>query len=181
MKIFDSWRILVTGITSIHGWPIFTQLHKLLPEAFLYGLRPPKSNIPEGGNISSFCITERKKLEKIKKELYKLSHYTATLNSLYREKFSENLEGKKVEEAKETIIRAIEVSRRGQEEALEHIVKLEEEILELNEEIEELEGELEDKKNKTFENTKEKLAEIKESTTSDREIDTIKRNKDIKL
>ncbi|MBZ0109198.1 MAG: sugar nucleotide-binding protein [Candidatus Scalindua rubra] len=73
MKISDSWRILVTGVTSIHGWPIFTQLHRLLPEAFLYGLRPPKSNIPEGGNISSFCITERKKLEKIKNE-FKPTH-----------------------------------------------------------------------------------------------------------
>ncbi|MCR4289688.1 MAG: sugar nucleotide-binding protein [Candidatus Scalindua sp.] len=73
MKIPDSWRILVTGVTSIHGWPIFTQLHKLLPEAFLYGLRPPKSNIPEAGNVSSFCITERKKLEKIKNE-FKPTH-----------------------------------------------------------------------------------------------------------
>ncbi|MBC8549373.1 MAG: sugar nucleotide-binding protein [Candidatus Brocadiales bacterium] len=68
MEISDSWRILVTGITSIHGWPIFTQLHKLLPEAFLYGLRPPKSNVPEASNVSSFCITELKKLKKIKDE-----------------------------------------------------------------------------------------------------------------
>lgn len=68
MKIPDSWRILVTGVTSIHGWPIFTQLRRLLPETSLYGLRPPKSNIPEGGNVSSFCITERKRLEEIKDE-----------------------------------------------------------------------------------------------------------------
>jgi dTDP-4-dehydrorhamnose reductase len=68
MQIPNSWRILVTGITSIHGWPIFTQLHKLMPETFLYGLRPPKSKIPEGGNVSSFCIAERKKLEKIRAE-----------------------------------------------------------------------------------------------------------------
>ncbi|MCP4252022.1 MAG: sugar nucleotide-binding protein [Candidatus Scalindua sp.] len=73
MEISDSWRILVTGVTSIHGWPIFTQLHRLLPETSLYGLRPPKSNIPEGGNVSSFCITERKKLEQIKDE-FKPTH-----------------------------------------------------------------------------------------------------------
>jgi dTDP-4-dehydrorhamnose reductase len=73
MEIPDSWRVLVTGVTSIHGWPIFTQLHKLLPETFLYGLRPPKSNAPEAGNVSSFCITERKKLEKIKDE-FKPTH-----------------------------------------------------------------------------------------------------------
>ena len=73
MKIPDSWRILVTGVTSIHGWPIFTQLRRLLPETSLYGLRPPKSNTPEGGNVSSFCITERNKLEKIKDE-FKPTH-----------------------------------------------------------------------------------------------------------
>ena len=73
MEISDSWRILVTGVTSIHGWPIFTQLRKLLPETFLYGLRPPNSNIPDAENISSFCITEQEKLEKIRDE-FKPTH-----------------------------------------------------------------------------------------------------------
>ena len=49
------------------------QLRRLLPEASLYGLRPPKSNTPEGGNVSSFCITERVKLEKIRDE-FKPTH-----------------------------------------------------------------------------------------------------------
>ena len=73
MEISDSWRILVTGVTSIHGWPIFTQLHKLLPETFLYGLRPPNSDAPDVENVSSFCITERAKLEKIK-DKFKPTH-----------------------------------------------------------------------------------------------------------
>ena len=73
MEIPDSWRILVTGVTSIHGWPIFTQLHKLLPETFLYGLRPPNSNVPDAENVSSFCITERDNLEKIRDE-FKPTH-----------------------------------------------------------------------------------------------------------
>ncbi len=73
MEIPDSWRILVTGVTSIHGWPIFSQLRRLLPESSLYGLRQPKSNIPEGGNVSSFCITERMKLGKIREE-FKPTH-----------------------------------------------------------------------------------------------------------
>ncbi|MDP6924748.1 MAG: sugar nucleotide-binding protein [Candidatus Scalindua sp.] len=73
MEIPDSWRVLVTGVTSIHGWPIFTQLCRLLPETSLYGLRPPKSNIPKGDNVSSFCITERKRLEEIKDE-FKPTH-----------------------------------------------------------------------------------------------------------
>ncbi len=73
MKIPDSWRILVTGVTSIHGWPIFTQLSELLPEPFLYGLRPPKSDVPDLGNVSSFCITEQAELEKIREE-FKPTH-----------------------------------------------------------------------------------------------------------
>ncbi len=73
MEIPDSWRILVTGVTSIHGWPVFSQLRKLLPETFLYGLRPPNSDVPDAENVSSFCITERAKLEKIKEE-FKPTH-----------------------------------------------------------------------------------------------------------
>lgn len=73
MQIPDTWRILVTGITSIHGWPIFTQLQRLLPEALLYGLRPPNTEIPDIDNVSSFCITERTKLEKIRDE-FKPTH-----------------------------------------------------------------------------------------------------------
>ncbi len=68
-----SWRILVTGVTSIHGWPIFTKLQGLLPETSLYGLRPPGSNIPDTDNVASFCITEQKKLEKIRNE-FKPTH-----------------------------------------------------------------------------------------------------------
>lgn len=46
---------------------------------------------------------EREKLEEIKKELYKLSHHTATFNEKYKKIFSKNLEGKRVEEGKESI------------------------------------------------------------------------------
>ncbi len=64
---------MVTGVTSIHGWPIFTQLRELIPEPCLYGLRPPKSDIPDSDNISSFCITELAELERIKDE-FKPTH-----------------------------------------------------------------------------------------------------------
>lgn len=46
---------------------------------------------------------EKKKLEQIRKELYKLSHYSATLNHLYKNHFSKNLEGYSVEKGKEII------------------------------------------------------------------------------
>ena len=66
MKIPDSWRVLVTGVTSIHGWPIFTRLRELLPKPRLFGVRPPESNAPDTDNVSSFCITNRAELEKIR-------------------------------------------------------------------------------------------------------------------
>jgi leucyl-tRNA synthetase len=46
---------------------------------------------------------ERSKLDKIKKELYKLSFYGASFNHLYKDFFDKNLEGVKVEEGKEYI------------------------------------------------------------------------------
>ncbi|MFQ5965053.1 MAG: SDR family oxidoreductase [Candidatus Scalinduaceae bacterium] len=73
MKIPDSWRILVTGITSIHGWPIFTQLRELLPKSRLFGIRPPDSNIPNADNVSPTCITNQAKLEKIR-DAFKPTH-----------------------------------------------------------------------------------------------------------
>ena len=48
---------------------------------------------------------EREKLDKIKQELYKLSFYTATFNHLYKNVFSENLEGVQVQKGKEIIKR----------------------------------------------------------------------------
>jgi dTDP-4-dehydrorhamnose reductase len=66
VKLPDSWKVLVTGVTSIHGWPIFRQLQTLLPEQRLFGVKPPKANLPALGNVASFCITDRARLEQIK-------------------------------------------------------------------------------------------------------------------
>jgi len=72
----------------------------------------PVLNTPGYGDIAADAMlkkynvksqNEREKLEKIKKELYTLSHYKATLNQRYKKGFSKNLAGKKVEEAKEII------------------------------------------------------------------------------
>lgn len=46
---------------------------------------------------------EKDKLAKIRKELYTKSHHTATFNDKYRDAFSENLEGRKVEEGKDIV------------------------------------------------------------------------------
>ncbi|MBC8183675.1 sugar nucleotide-binding protein [candidate division KSB1 bacterium] len=60
--------MLVTGITSIHGWPIFSKLQKLLPQDRLFGVAPPKSNFLDVNNIISFCITDKENLVQIKNE-----------------------------------------------------------------------------------------------------------------
>ena len=53
-----SARVLVTGITSIHGWPIYTALRKTLGTQGVYGLRPPKTAAPDGENVASVCMTD---------------------------------------------------------------------------------------------------------------------------
>jgi leucyl-tRNA synthetase len=72
----------------------------------------PVLNTPEYGDVAADAILkkynvtsqkETEKLKKIKQELYKLSHYTATFNDRYSTVFSKNLVGKKVSEGKDVI------------------------------------------------------------------------------
>ncbi|MBI2148642.1 leucine--tRNA ligase [Candidatus Woesearchaeota archaeon] len=72
----------------------------------------PVLNTPEYGDIPAEVFlkkfnvksqNEREKLEEIKKELYKLSYYSATFNHLYKNIFSKNLEGMQVQDGKELI------------------------------------------------------------------------------
>jgi dTDP-4-dehydrorhamnose reductase len=65
--------VLVTGVTSIHGWPIFSALQALLPPSLLFGITPPKTDIPVAGNMASLCITDKNKLESIK-DAFKPTH-----------------------------------------------------------------------------------------------------------
>jgi dTDP-4-dehydrorhamnose reductase len=65
--------VLVTGITSIHGWPIFNALQTLLPSRLLFGITPPKTDIPIARNMVSLCISDKKKLESIK-DAFKPTH-----------------------------------------------------------------------------------------------------------
>jgi len=67
------WRILVTGVTAIHGWPVFQELQKALPEERLFGIRPPKMKIPSGAGIQSMCITDRDALARIK-QVFRPTH-----------------------------------------------------------------------------------------------------------
>jgi len=62
-----------------------------------YGDVPAETMLKKHGVKSQ---DEREKLEKVKKELYKMSFYGATFNHLYKDFFSKDLEGVKVEDGK---------------------------------------------------------------------------------
>lgn len=59
-------RIFFTGVTSIHGYPVFKAFLND-PESEVYGIRPPKVLEPGGTNIISCCITNRDMLYHIRK------------------------------------------------------------------------------------------------------------------
>ena len=66
MLIPENWKILVTGITSIHGWPIYQRLKQHLPPERLYGIRPPNTAVPAGPGINAACITDKDRLSRIR-------------------------------------------------------------------------------------------------------------------
>ena len=59
-------RILVTGITSIHGWPIWNALSAVCDNKQLYGIRPPQTKAPLADNVAAVCITDRGRLRDIR-------------------------------------------------------------------------------------------------------------------
>ncbi|MGR3178787.1 MAG: sugar nucleotide-binding protein [Candidatus Anammoxibacter sp.] len=73
MNIPDTWRVLVTGVTSIHGWPVFSKLHELIPKPRLLGIKPPNTKVPDADNVSSTCITNQAELKKIR-DSFKPTH-----------------------------------------------------------------------------------------------------------
>ena len=66
MILPKDWKILVTGVTSIHGWPIYRRLAQSVAPKQLFGIRPPKTAVPSGPQVRSFCITDRHSLQKIR-------------------------------------------------------------------------------------------------------------------
>jgi dTDP-4-dehydrorhamnose reductase len=68
MHLLKNSRILITGITSIHGWPLFKKLESVVSPSSLFGIRPPNMRIPDNNNVASICVTDREKLARIKKE-----------------------------------------------------------------------------------------------------------------
>lgn len=61
-------RILVTGITSIHGWPIFLEVEQYFKDAAVLGVAPPKMKMLKADNILHSCISDRAFFERIKND-----------------------------------------------------------------------------------------------------------------
>jgi dTDP-4-dehydrorhamnose reductase len=61
-------RILMTGITPIHGWPIWRALSGVCGNGQLFGVRPPQTKRPVADNVAAVCITDRDQLERIRQE-----------------------------------------------------------------------------------------------------------------
>jgi dTDP-4-dehydrorhamnose reductase len=59
-------RILITGVTSIHGWPIYKLFKSIISPDRLFGIRPPGMRIPDDGNVASLCMTDQEGLARIK-------------------------------------------------------------------------------------------------------------------
>jgi len=62
----DAARILVTGITSIHGWPLYKKFRCMAGDDRLFGIRPPKMRIPDDANAISLCMTDKESLIRIR-------------------------------------------------------------------------------------------------------------------
>ncbi|MBN1568850.1 MAG: sugar nucleotide-binding protein [Acidobacteria bacterium] len=61
-------RILVTGITSIHGWPVYQKLRSVIASGRLFGIRPPNMKIPKDENVASMCMTDSAGLVRLREE-----------------------------------------------------------------------------------------------------------------
>lgn len=66
MILPDQWKILVTGVTSIHGWPIYRRLSQCLTPERLFGIRPPKTTMPRNSRVRAICITNKDQLQRIR-------------------------------------------------------------------------------------------------------------------
>lgn len=60
-------KILVTGITGIHGWPLFRYLRNNMPLENVWGIGPPGMKKPKGDGVTAGCITDRVMLDEVKK------------------------------------------------------------------------------------------------------------------
>jgi len=73
MPVPENWKILITGITSIHGWPIYNRISACLPPERVFGIRPPRTELPSGTRVKAACITDKDSLYHIR-EIFRPTH-----------------------------------------------------------------------------------------------------------
>jgi dTDP-4-dehydrorhamnose reductase len=66
MILPEHWKILVTGVTSIHGWPIYQRLTQFVAPERLFGIRPPKTGAPACPQVRAICVTDKDRLQRIR-------------------------------------------------------------------------------------------------------------------
>lgn len=57
----------MTGITGIHGWPLFSMLTAHMPNGHLFGIGPPRMRKPNGPQVAAFCVADLQQLTLVKK------------------------------------------------------------------------------------------------------------------
>jgi dTDP-4-dehydrorhamnose reductase len=72
-RFLNSSRILITGITSIHGWPVYQKLKWMVPQDRLFGVRPPNMTMPNDSNAASICMTDQSEFEQLR-DAFKPTH-----------------------------------------------------------------------------------------------------------
>jgi dTDP-4-dehydrorhamnose reductase len=65
--IKNNSRIIITGVTSIHGWPLYRFLKSIVCPDSLFGIRPPNMAIPDDHNVASLCMTDKEGLNRLRK------------------------------------------------------------------------------------------------------------------
>jgi dTDP-4-dehydrorhamnose reductase len=65
-SITNTHRILITGITSIHGWPVYKKLQSIVSPDRLLGIGPPSMNISDNDNSVSLCVTDKEELTRLR-------------------------------------------------------------------------------------------------------------------
>ncbi len=60
-------RVLITGTTSLHGWPLYSALTQQLGAAQVFGVCPPKTKpaLFPADNVASCCVNDRDGLRRI--------------------------------------------------------------------------------------------------------------------
>lgn len=61
-------RLLVTGITGIHGWPLYRHLLSILPQGQVFGIRSPGTLRPDYPDTAALCISDRAGLSAIREQ-----------------------------------------------------------------------------------------------------------------